>query len=281
MRKNDEGAVKSGLRSILVPNPVFGLFIAALAVLLIAVFVYGTRGKYSDPDIADLLRTIAIGALAAGITGIIDRSFLVKIINSEIRARLRENNKLASEITQFGIAAAHKNFDFRTIFNEAKMGETVSWLDTYCPVQNEFLDAIGSAIKRQVKVRMLIIHPKCKNAAYRSIELTGTPDSGEAFNHSLRSFIEKMKSFADQTPGGFQVRFYSDLPCIPMYLIGPENGRLRRAYFSLFLSRASAHLTHLELSDGEWLKNMGTYFEAKWNRWEAATLQAIAPTFDD
>src|ERR1700735_1590236 len=84
MRKNDEGAVKSGLRSILVPNPVFGLFVVALTLLLIAVYVFGTRGQYSDPDIADLLRTIAIGALAAGITGIIDRSFLVKTINSEI-----------------------------------------------------------------------------------------------------------------------------------------------------------------------------------------------------
>jgi hypothetical protein len=263
------------------PNPVLGLFISAILALIVAIFIFGTRGKYNDPDIADVFRTIGVGALAAAVTGIIDRNLLVRAIDTRIRECLKESDELKVAVAELGIHNAHKPFDFRRIFDESEAGEYVSWLDTYCPLQNQFLDGIRDAVKRGVRVRMLIVNPKCRNAERRSVELTGTPDTGEAFMHSLRSFIEKMKTFSDANPGQFEIRFYTDLPCVPMYLIGNGKSGPRKGYFSLFLSKASAHSTHIELSSGEWLANMGTYFDAKWARWKGAGPQSILPTLDE
>jgi hypothetical protein len=121
---------------------------------------------------------------------------------------------------------------------------------------------------------MLVIDPECDTARMRSEELKASLNTGEAFTLSLRAFIEKMKKVATESGGKLEIRYYSDLPCVPMYLIGKLN-RTRQGFFSIFLSEATAHCTHLELSDGEWLRSMGTYFEAKWERW--APPPAAAP----
>ncbi len=248
------------------PNPVVWLLFIGLLFILAAVFVFGEQGAHKAPATSDVLRTIGIGAIAAAVTGIIDHNLLFKSFESRISESLQEAKEMAASLRELGVQNAYKEFPFSRIFAEAQKGETVSWLDTYCPVQNAFIDEVESAIARQVSIRMLVIKPGCSNAKSRSIELANTPDTGTAFDGSLDVFIAKMKGIADASAGMFEIRFYDDLPCVPMYLISKDNAT-RKGFFSIFLNKATAHCTHMELTDGEWLRHMAAYFESKWKRW--------------
>jgi hypothetical protein len=161
------------------------------------------------------------------------------------------------------------------IFREARRGETVSWLDTYCPRQNEFIDDVIDALRRGVQVRMLIIDPSCDNAAFRNQELESTFDTGGGWTGGLDAFISKMSAVAGRGYGKFEIRYYRDLPCVPMYLVG-KLPSARKGYFSIFLVRATAGCQHLELTRGEWLTDMAKYFSSKWERQQATPPPSVA-----
>lgn len=266
-RSSDTESGWRSLRSLIVPNPLLGLILLAIASLIFAIFVFGDHGMYSNVEVADLLRTIGIGALAAAVTTIVDRHLSGQDLENRIGQSFREAAGVATALTNLGVYTAHIPFDFGLVFREAKKGETVSWLDTYCPRQNELIHDLKAALERGVHVRMLIIDPASANAAFRNQELQSTVDSGGGWVAGLAAFIAKMKAISDQDNGAgrFEIRFYKDLPCIPMYLVGKAPSA-RKGYISVFLVRATAHCQHLELHRGDWLDDMAKYFEAKWTR---------------
>lgn len=267
---------RGSLRSLIVPNPLLGLVLLAMTSLIFAVFVFGERGKYYDADVADILRTIGIGALAAAVTTIVDRHLSARDLENRIRESFREAAGVASALTSLGVYTAHAKFDFGLAFRDARKGETVSWLDTYCPRQNELVADFEAALERGVHVRMLIIDPASDNARFRDQELQSTTDTGGGWAAGLAVFIAKMKTIADRGPGRFEIRFYKDLPCVPMYLVG-KVPIARKGYFSVFLVRATADCQHLELHRGEWLDDMAQYFEVKWTRQPATLPASVAP----
>lgn len=256
------------LKTLLIPNPVIVLGISSVVAILIAVLVFGKDGMVPDSDVEDIVKTIGVGIIAAMVATIIDRVHFFNDIEERIGNSFREANGVATSLTMLGIYTAHPRFDFSTIFREARKGETVSWLDTYCPVDNVFLEELERAFSRGVHVRMLIIHPDSETSRFRSIEMAGSLETGEAYKSGLQSFILKMKKLADRSGGNLQIRFYRDLPCVPMYLVG-KSPAVRKGYFSLFLVRPTASCQHIELSAGEWLTDMAKYFQAKWDRQEA------------
>lgn len=265
------------LRTLLTPNPFLLLILVALLALILAIFVFGESGGFNSPGLAELLRTIGIGTLAAAVTILVDRNLTFRNFEVRIRESLREAEGVASALSKLGVYTAHQHFDFRMILREARKGETVSWLDTYCPRQNEFVDDLTRALRRGVHVRMLIIDPDCDNARHRAEELAGTViETGEDWAAGLGAFIAKMNAIAESGAGSFEIRFYKDLPCVPMYLVS-RGGKPTRGYFSVFLVRATAHCTHIELHKGEWLADMGAYFEAKWSRQPDTPPEYIEP----
>jgi hypothetical protein len=257
-------------RGLVIPNTLLGLVMLSILLLILTIFVFGDRGKYPSPDLAEILRTVSIGGMAAAVTALIDRSLALRDLDERLRNSIREATGISRSLTDIGIRSAYQRFDFSTIFHEARRGDTVSWLDTYCPRQNEFVDELSNALKRGVNVRMLIIDPACDNARFRDAELEGTIDTGGGWTGGLQVFIAKMNAIARRRQGNFEIRSYSDLPCVPMYLIGKPPAA-RKGYFSIFLTRATAHCAHVELRKGEWLDDMAAYFEKKWDRQGAAT----------
>jgi hypothetical protein len=261
----DRQAWWRSVRSAVVPNRLLSLILSSGAALVFAVFVFGTRGKYPDPDTAELLRTVSVGILAATVATVIDRQISLRTLEKQIHNSLLEAEGVKNSLVRLGVHGAFQVFDFGQPFREARRGEVVSWLDTYCPRQNELMDDLVAAVDRGVHVRMLIIDPTCASAAFRDVELVGSFDTGEGWKTGLEAFIQKMTAAAQRGNGHFEIRFYNDLPCVPMYLIGRASSA-RVGYFSLFLTRPSAHFPHLELRSGEWLVDMVAYFEAKWTR---------------
>jgi hypothetical protein len=253
------------LRSILASSSLVSLIFIGVIFLIFSVFVFGSHGSHSNSNAADLFSTIGIGILAALVTTVVDRSISERNLESRITRNFRDAADIAESLTRLGIQRAHAKFDFGCIFREARRGETVSWLDTYCPRQNEFIDDVIGALRRGVKVRMLIIDSNCDNSHFRNQELESTVDTGGGWVGGLESFISKMNAIAVRGYGTFDIRYYDDLPCVPMYLVGKAPSA-RKAYFSIFLVRATAGCQHLELTRGEWLVDMIKYFESKWER---------------
>jgi hypothetical protein len=223
------------------------------------------------------LRAVGIGVLAAGVTAIIDRHAVSRELGARIRRCFEDASEASHSLAELGIRSAHSRLDFGHIFREAKKGETVSWLDTYCPRESEFEEELIAALDRGVHVRMLTIEPGCINALNRNAELQSTFDTGGGWETGLKAFIAKMEAVSSRGVGQFEMRFYDDLPCAPMYLIGKPSASgkppvPRKSYFSLYLVRASAGCPHVELSNGAWLQDMAKYFDAKWARHSTAGL---------
>jgi hypothetical protein len=242
------------------------LFLLSILGLGIAVFVFGPYGKYNNPELYDVLRTFAVGALSSAITIIIDRHLTTKTLATLTKEYVETAVGLERSLSKQGLSKAHENpFDFSLIFRTARKGETVWWLDTYCPRKDEFFDDLKKAFARGVNVRMLIIEPDCDNAKYRAEELEGTEDTGESWQSGLSDFIHKVDLIAERFKGNIEIRFYRDLPCIPMYLICKDS-RPRLGWFSIYLGRATAHFTHFELKSSSLLSEMAKYYDAKWER---------------
>jgi hypothetical protein len=260
-----ESPSRNVLKAIAASSVLVTLIFVAVVIIIFSVFVFGDHGSHSNANVAEVLGTIGIGVLAALVTTTVDRSVSARDLESRITRNFREAAGVAASLTNLGIQTAYDKFDFGKIFREARKGEAVSWLDTYCPRQNEFIDDVVDALRRGVSVRMLIIDPTCDNAHFRNQELESTVDTGGGWTGGLEAFISKMKTVAERRYGGFEIRYYRDLPCVPMYLVGRAPSA-RKGYFSIFLVRATAGCQHVELSRGEWLSDMAKYFESKWAR---------------
>lgn len=261
----EDSSFRRIFKAILASSSLVTLIFIGIIFLIFSIFVFGSNGSYNNAKVSDLLNTIGIGILAALVTTVVDRSISARDIEMRITKNFREAAGVATSLTNLGIERAQDKMDFGLIFREARRGETVSWLDTYCPRQNEFIDDVVNALKRGVKVRMLIIDPACDNAHYRDQELESTVDTGGGWTGGLEAFISKMNSVVERGYGTFEIRYYRDLPCVPMYLVG-RAPTARKGYFSIFLVRATAGCQHLELGRGEWLSDMAKYFESKWTR---------------
>lgn len=241
------------------------LFFAAIVSIMVAIFIFGEHGRHPDPNWEDVIRTVGVGIVAAMIASIIDRQFFVRHLGERISSDFREAAGVAKSLVGLGVYGAYPRFEFGRIFHEAKRRETVSWLDTYCPLQDSFLDELEQAVLRGVHVRMLVIDPEPENSKFRSTEMANTNETGEVYDVGLHRFILKMTSLGRKSSGNFELRFYRDLPCVPMYLVGKASSA-RKGYFSLFLAQPTAKCQHLELRPGEWLNNMAVYFQEEWDR---------------
>lgn len=265
------------LKPIVSASSIVSIIFVSIIILIFSVFVFGDRGSYSNANVAELLSTIGIGVLSAIVATVIDRSVSARDLESRITRNFREAAGVASSLIKLGVQTAHAEFDFGRIFKEARRGETVSWLDTYCPRQNEFIDDVIDALRRGVQVRMLIVDPNCDNARFRNQELESTFDTGGGWTGGLDAFISKMSAVAGRGYGKFEIRYYRDLPCVPMYLVG-KSPTARKGYFSIFLVRATAGCQHLELTRGDWLTDMARYFESKWERQATTPPPSVAST---
>jgi hypothetical protein len=258
-------SLRSSLVAALKPTSVLGLAMTAFVLLIFAIFIFGSRGRYSDPDVSDILRTASVGIISAGVATLIDRNISFSILRNDISDSLQEAHGISQAMRTAGVRNVIPEFDFGLPFREARKGETVSWLDTYCPRENEFMADLLAAVARGVRVRMLIIDPGAATADMRNGELVGTFDTGAGWTAGLQAFIAKMKAAAMQNPSHFEIRQYNDLPCVPMYMIAGSKVT-RKAYFSIFLTRPTERCAHVELRAGSLLEDMSAYFDAKWAR---------------
>jgi len=171
-------------------------------------------------------------------------------------------------LQKHGVVRIHDHLDFTKLFKEPE--KEVKILDTYIPNYASFLPDLKSALENGLKVKILVANPDEKITELRSIEI------GEAYNLSdfkkgLESYISQICSTANATgvdaQKNLEMRYYSDLPGLPMYILKNNKNKPDKLYFSFFLTEASVNFLHFEVQDkGELLKAFEKYFDEKWDR---------------
>lgn len=252
-------------------NPFLWIFIGMVVTVGCGIILFRPQGAYPHDILYHITFALGTACTVAIVAAIIDRNYVTQEFGQIVRAQFVELDADHRSLVAQGFVRAHEPpFDFRKLFEMVRSGEEVWWLDTYCPRKDEFLKAITAALASGIRIRMLIIKQGCPNAAFRSEELSGTPDTGPAWNSGLADFHMRMRALAASSAGAFQVLEYDDLLAVPMYLIvGPAGAR--SGFFSFFLAVPSAHFVHYELQGGPLLVAMQNYFAAKWDRWSSRT----------
>lgn len=189
-------------------------------------------------------------------------------------------NALIPGCHKYGLVGFHNKLDFQSLFERLEADCELLWLDTYCPRYKDFLTDLEKAIKRGASVRMLVIDPNCKNAENRALEIEGPHFTPENFCAETESFIKNLKNCdmnnlnnLNNSHGSLEIRSYSDLPCIPMYIFLYKNKPIR-GYTSYFLTQPTAYFVHSEWTaiKGGLLEYFHGYFEQKWSNHDKTTL---------
>jgi hypothetical protein len=261
------------LRDSFLPKGPQVVVVLAIASLAVAVIFRPQAGGLAVTFFFPLSLAVFIGCLSALITTIIDRQYVLGTFTSTVAEAIDQDRS----ISRYGLVCAHDRLDFRELWKALEINDELCWLDTYCPLTNDFLVELKGALERHVRVKMLVIDPQCQNAAYRSVELERTTETGDSWRTGLADFTTRMQKLQRQYSPNFDLRHYDDLPGLPMYLIVRNNTPVR-GYFSFFLSQGSAYLVHFELRGGDLLSEMYNYFISKWNRLGEASRQETPNT---
>lgn len=115
--------------------------------------------------------------------------------------------------------------DFFNLFDDLRTGQTLYWLDTFCPSFETWVPDLIRAVGRGAHIRMLALDPDCENARDRAAELASTYGT-ENFLSDLRRFINTIKGCKSQCihlEGSLVLLPYHDLLGAPTYIVCDES----------------------------------------------------------
>jgi len=256
------------------PDPVRNL-VAALLLLVGVVFlllehwVEGFLGKAVHDLGIVLVATIVITFLFESVLRKQHAEYVVRVVQ----------DSLVPLGTEYGLAGIERRLGFEELFEDLKPGDELLWLDTYCPDQPRFQDALVEALERGASVRMLAVDPDSDIADMRAREIRREFGFNPAqFKKAARAQIESLQAVLDdasvEARSRIKLRLYDDLPCAPMYIRLKRVTRrstLRRvpceAFTTFFLREptfSQPHLKWVESTDG-FVERFTDYFDAKWS----------------
>ncbi len=227
------------------------------------------------PDFQGLwsaVKAISLAILPAVIVALYDRRRTIEDVSKLLAGRFQEQLEyVIVGREKYGLVGFLPTLSYVKLVRDLRVGDELLWLDTYPPSYREFIDELGPAINRGVKIRMLVIDDTSDNAKYRAEEIKAPTTSkyfiqeAHEFRNRLIDVINEPPILSENTNGTLEVRIYKDLPSIPMYII-LHNGTLSHGYCSLFLAQPTFQFVHFEwkYTEDGLLKDMREYFERKW-----------------
>jgi hypothetical protein len=207
-----------------------------------------------------------------------------RILHNEIVEQLKK--KLDEELVQarkFGLSRIENKLPIENLFGDLKPGDTLWWLDTFCPGHNAWIHNVKEALLRGASINMLILNPESDFCRLRAEEVLGNPThtTVESYQDELRKFLrnfcELKKQFDEKTNldysghvGRLDIVTYDDLLGVPCYVVTKDNVPIY-AYSSMYLAHSTGvDFPHLFWSHGDMLKNLYIYVK---NKYEKAKLK--------
>jgi hypothetical protein len=178
-------------------------------------------------------------------------------------------NGVVGASNRLGLAGFEKKLDYGELLDSLEETDELLWLDTFAQSYTVFMDRLNPAIERGCRIRMLVIDPHCENVKHRAAEIGGSMFADpERFRQQVENFLSTTKSMAAQATtksGSIEVRRYSSLPCVPLYIVRRAELPIR-GYSSFFFHRATDGYFHIRWRDAKegFLHEASEYFERKW-----------------
>jgi hypothetical protein len=247
--------------------------LAAFLIAVVGLFVFAEfrENKYT------YLRIIAEISLFASAS--IVTHFLYHILEKEehlrdVRSAIKETedtilNGVVAASNRLGLDGFEEKLDYGKLFDSLEVNDELLWLDTYAQAYTTFISEFVLALERGCSIRMLVIDPECDNVKHRAAEIGGHVFADPTvFPGQVKHFISTIKSVASpaiRTSGSIEVRTYSSLPCVPLYII-QKSGSPIRGYSSFFFHRATDGYFHIKWRHAQngFLAEAKEYFEKKW-----------------
>lgn len=238
---------------------IISFLLAVISLLLTIIF-------RDNPLLYDIFRGFVLVFAPLFIITLLDRLYIVKHLEALIKGQFKVGMSY-EKIRKQGYNDLHLKFDFNKIFNDVEDGGVLKILDTYIPRVLEFLDSLESALNRDVTIKILVINPDSDVAKFRAEEIK-TKCPYPIFKEEIKFYVKRIISkIPREKVKNLQLRYYSDLPCVPMYIL-KNTRKPSKLYYSFFLSEASAFCPHFEIiekPDGL-LPAFEKYFDEKWER---------------
>jgi hypothetical protein len=170
-----------------------------------------------------------------------------------------------------------KNMDFGELFVSLRPGQTLYWLDTFCPTHREWLPEMLTAVARGAHIRMLLLDPSADSARKRAAELA-TCYGERQFMDDLGRFNEAIQRAAAECEkryeGTLRWKMYNNLLGAPMYIVCDDAGVPIYGYSSEYLCNPSIISQHYCWNSHhvEELEARLSYVVGKWGNRETQRL---------
>jgi hypothetical protein len=181
-----------------------------------------------------------------------------------------EKNDSVNQAKKFGLARIEESLPIDKLFKDLKPGETLWWLDTFCPGHSHWIKDVGDAVERGVSIKILILDPTSNIAKLRAEEVKKDYTNGSyirdlsSFKHDFeewQKYLEKEKNL-----DLLEVLVYDDLLGVPCYIV-TKNDKPIYAYSSMFLTKPTGvKFPHFYWIEGEMCDTLFSYVKEKYDR---------------
>lgn len=220
--------------------------------------------------------------ILSGVGGFLILSVLMPYVY-EVTLKARDDEKRTGELRRIldekidqslggsfrrGLVSFDEEINFTKLFNGLNKGDVLWWLDTYAPDHKRFMEHLQEALNRGVELNFMVLDPSSDNCRHRAAEIAGGIYNYQVFSTELRRFWEDVKSCKPPEDSGGDVNMclYSDLPCIPIYLVCRGDEPIY-AYTSFYLRKPTGYrFPHIRWEKGEMLSYFYDYIKFKWDR---------------
>jgi hypothetical protein len=235
-----------------------------------------SKSGYFENEIINLLFELS----GAFLTIAIPLEFIRELFYSQIHET--EFKKLVGDLfdekidrklldaTKLGLDHIDKSLYIEKLFDELQAGDTLWWLDTFCPGEILWIGHVKRAIQRGVIVNMLILAPDSPLCAMRAKELEPRFTS-ESFTEQLNRFYNEFKRYQNEfEEQGFKEKLnivlYHDLLGVPCYIVERDKQAIY-AYSSMYLTEPTgANFPHFCWNKGEMCDILFSYVKGKYIR---------------
>lgn len=184
------------------------------------------------------------------------------------------DEKIDAELIQarkFGLDRIENSFPLIEMFDSLQPGDTLWWLDTFCPGHKTWLPHVKHAIARGASINMLVLDPDSSFCSMRAKEI-GDIFTDESFVAELRLFIsdfEECRRILEKQHklvGHFDIVRYNDLLGVPCYVV-TRNDRPIYGYSSMYLTQPTGvEFPHFCWTQGGMCEILFIYIKGKYDR---------------
>jgi len=263
------------------PSQVFStnilIIIFAILFFLIFLLLSFIFTKDKSEKLHMFFMNLAFICIPVFLIGLVDRVFLIKYFLSDTENLIKKElimpfGEYVGNLEKYGMKAMHPPLDFNIIFNEMESSGTLLILDTVIPDIHKTFPSMRAALDRNVRVQLLVSHPESQITKFRADEIGPEWDYFKSFRPAIYGYISHFQAIVAENRelrlNLVEIRYYEDLPCMPMYILdnpGEDNDKL---YYGFFLASASVEIPHVEIVHTRTgiYKAFEEYFYEKWER---------------